>query len=452
LTQPELSPTGQNASGQGDHSREWILEVGPIHAGIIEPGRFEFRLAGEVVEKLTIHLGYTHKGIEQCFQTRRTLENGWELAERVAGDSSFAHSLAYCQAVEALAGLKMPPEANKLRALCLELERMAAHMGDCGALAHDVAFNLPASELAAMREEVLQINERLFGNRLLRGLNRPGAFVLPSNPTPEMLEEIRDKVQSLADSFNAWADALVHNPSFNDRLKWTGILPKSVAEHIGATGLIARASGILRDFRLLHPFGLYREDREVRRMILEELPSGREATAREATAGDTLARFLMRQREVRSSARIIDHVLGWWETHVGSPGEFSSGPEMSRGNGWRQVTGEDAQGIEYHTTTSWPVKWHTVDNYKFGLGYVEGWRGDIIYWVMKNKLGRILRCQPRDPSFLNWPALAATINLRGLDPKYIRDYEPPFSRVETLLSDFPVINKSFNLSYSGRDL
>ncbi len=158
---------------------EWMLPVGPIHAGVIEPGRFLFRLSGETVEDLHIRLGYTHKGIERLFQQERTLEDGWQLAERVAGDSAFAHSLAYCRAAESLAGMEPADDAQALRALFLELERMAAHMGDCAALAHDVSADVASAELMACRERLLDLNGKIAGHRLLRGLNRPGGVALP---------------------------------------------------------------------------------------------------------------------------------------------------------------------------------------------------------------------------------------------------------------------------------
>lgn len=399
---------------------EWLLPVGPVHAGIIEPGHFLFRLAGEVIEEMTIRLGYTHKGIERLFQTGYKLEEGWRLAEHIAGDSSFAHALAYCHAAEALSGIRPPREAELLRGLFLELERMANHIGDCGALAHDVAYDFLASELAALRERLLQLSFYLTNHRLLRGLNRPGGIVLPR---PLDTLKAYKTVEEVAMDFAQLAQGLAQAPSFRDRMQWTGILTRQQALDLGATGLVARASGVCRDFRLQHPFGIYLLDETIRHLVEPGLPPEDDSiSAREATAGDALARFLIRVREVASAAAIIKYVL--------------TQPELN------------SQRVEFVT----PIDFRAVPNFEFGLGYVEGWRGEIIYWLMKDKFERIFRCKVRDPSMLNWQALKAAVDPHELDSDYIEHYSPPNKYAETIVADFPIINKSFNLSYSGNDL
>ncbi|MCP4516298.1 MAG: hypothetical protein GY824_13845 [Delftia sp.] len=375
-----------------------------------------FRLAGEIVEELDIRLGYTHKGLERLFQTKHTLADGWQLAEHVSGDSAFAHSLAYCRAAEALAGVQPPAPAQLLRGLFLELERIANHVGDCCALAHDVAYDVAASELSALRERLLRLNEQISAHRLLRGLNRPGGLILPA---PLQTATVQRTIQTTAAQFAALARGLAHFPAFRDRLQWTGILTRQQALQLGATGLIARASGLQRDFRLQHPVGIYKNP-ALRQLLQAALPPDDSIPARQSSAGDALARFLIRVREVDSSAKIIAYILGQLNTQ------------------------------QTHFVT--PIEFQRAPNYEFGLGYAAGWRGDVIYWLMKDKFGRIFRCQARDPSMLNWPALQAAVEPHPLDDDYVRRYRPPQKFAESIVPDFPIINKSFNLSYSGNDL
>ncbi len=398
---------------------EWLLPVGPVHAGVIEPGRFLFRLAGEVVEELDIRLGFTHKGIERLFQTHYTLLDGWRLAEHVSGDAAFAHSLAYCRAAEALAAVEPPPEAQLLRTLFLELERLANHVGDCGALAHDVAYDVAASELSALRERLLRLAGKLAGHRLLRGVNRPGGVVLPGRLD---VRAARAAIGDVVAHFAVLADSLVHLPGFRNRLQWVGILTRRQALALGVTGLAARASGLRRDLRLQHPTGAYR-DGAIRELVAGSLAAeGDSIEAREATAGDGLARFWARMNEAGCAARIIQHIL--------------ARPELDT---------EETRFVE-------PLAFQPERNFEFGLGYAEGWRGDVVYWLMQDKFGRIYRCKVRDPSVLNWPGLKAAVEPQTLDEEYVARHRPPRTEVDVVLPDFPVINKSFNLSYSGSDL
>jgi Ni,Fe-hydrogenase III large subunit/Ni,Fe-hydrogenase III component G len=398
---------------------EWLLPVGPVHAGVIEPGQFLFRLAGEVVEEVTIRLGYTHKGVERLFQTGYTLQDGWRPAEHVSGDSSFAHSMAYCQAAEALANVRLSREAELLRGLFLELERVANHIGDCGALAHDVAYDIVASELAALRERLLRLNHHIAGHRLLRGLNQPGALVLPR---PLDIPKTRETVGEVTARFDELAWDLAQLPAFRDRLQWVGILTRQQALDLGTTGLVARASGLRRDFRLHHPMGVY-TDEAVGERVEQGLPADDDSiVAREATAGDALARFLIRVHEVGSAAKIIQYILAQ--------------PALNSKE-TRFVT---------------PIEFRPEHNFEFGLGYVEGWRGDIVYWLMQDKFGRIYRCMVRDPSMLNWPGLKAAVEPHSLDGGYMARHKPPSEHTDSIVPDFPVINKSFNLSYSANDL
>lgn len=306
-----------------------------------------------------------------------------------------------------------------LRALFLELERMANHIGDCGALAHDVAYDVVASELAALRERLLQLNADLAGHRLLRGLNRPGGIRLPQALD---LDRARREVRQVAGEFWDLANDLIQLPAFRNRMQWTGILTRRQALDLGATGLAARASGVGRDCRLRHSAGAYQQE-AIRELVEQGLSCDVDSIrGREATAGDALARFLMRAREAASSAQVVQYILAQ--------------PELD--------------SADTHLVT--PPEFRPRRNFEFGLGYVEGWRGDIIYWLMQDKFGRIYRCMVRDPSMLNWPALKAAVELHELDADYRERHKPPGDSAESIVADFPVINKSFNLSYAGVDL
>jgi Ni,Fe-hydrogenase III large subunit/Ni,Fe-hydrogenase III component G len=388
---------------------ETLIPVGPIHAGIIEPGRFIFRVSGETIEELDIRLGYTHKGIEHLFQSHYSLQEGWRLAERISGDSAFSHCLAYCKAVESLARQPVETEASLLRAIFLELERLANHLGDCSALAQDVSLDFIAAELAVNREQVMRLQERLTGSRFLRGVNRPGGVILPA---PLDVRDLQQTLTTTRGRFLDLAYLLACSNDFRERTIGIGVLSPTTAEHLSVTGLAGRASGLERDYRLQHPFGPYCSP-AVNKLIRE---AGKDETLdpifHHPLTGDVYSRFVMRVREVNLSVRLINHFLSLWEKDTART-DFLPRIDLS-----------------------------ASPAYEFGLGYVEGWRGDIIYWVMKDKFERIYRCKVRDPSTLNWPGLKAAVNPH-LEEEQV---------VETSLVDFPVINKSFNLSYSGNDL
>ena len=391
------------------------LVAGPIHAGIIEPGRFVFRTAGEVIDDLELELGYTHRGIERLFQARMTLANGWQLAEQVSGDTSFGHSLGYCLAAEALAGVEVSQPAQVLRGLCLELERLHNHVGDTAQLAHDVAQELLASELAVVREQLLRLNAALCGHRYLRGVNRPGGVVLPA---PFDAVSTGVVVQRCVRRYADLADALAANGAFRERTKAVGWLSRPEALALGVTGLPARAAGLARDFRYLHPNGIYRAG-----WIQAGLQAATAGVAPddrvEARQGDVFARFWQRKLEVDASAQLVGTLLDHWLADEPLRGADGGPVDLLR-----------------------PVRFDPARNFTFALGYCEGWRGDIVYWLMQDKLGRIFRCKVRDPSLLNWPALRQSLLPRLKDGR----------RHETILADFPVVNKSFNLSYAGHDL
>lgn len=396
---------------------ESYLPVGPIHAGVIEPGHFRFRIASEVIEEVTIRLGYSHKGIERLFQSDFNLAEGWKLAELVSGDSAFAHSLAYCLAAEALVGISAPAPAVLLRGVFLELERIANHIGDSAALAGDLALDVIAAEMGVLRETILRLNQHLSGNRFLRGLNRPGGLKIPGSFDAD---EARQTVTKVTGTYLSLAEALLERQDFRDRTIRTGVLTRQKALGLGITGLAARASGVCRDFRLLHPIPPYDQPAAqtlLQRTCKNEVGSGANGrvvddlpeTYNFRALGDVFSRFLVRAREVDASARLVQLFLDGWSETV---------PLLTQ------------------------VDFTRAPSFEFGLGCVEGWRGDVIYWLFKDKFERIYRCKPRDPSTLNWPGLKAAV-----EPQMVEG-----QRLETALVDFPVINKSFNLSYSGNDL
>jgi Ni,Fe-hydrogenase III large subunit len=392
-------------------SGEVILPVGPVHASVIEPGRFYFRVAGDEIRDVQIKLGYTHKGVERLFQSSFSLRDGWRLAECIAADSAFAHSLAYCQAVESLTCVRVPCRAEYLRALFMELERIGNHIADVAAIAHDIASVLLASILAELREKMLRLNDRIAGHRLLRGLNRPGGIELKR---PLSADDIWRTLREIGSKLREEGDYLIELAGFRDRAIGVGVLPEKLARDNGATGFVARASGLLeRDFRLTHPYGLYR-DEKYHRLLSEEAKLEKRMSTRSAT-GDVYARVVLRFEEAQISIKLIEHMLDDW---LNLPEE------------------ELCNSIDRQL--------RATPNFATGLGYVEGWRGDIVYWVMKDKFDRIYRCKVRDPSTLNWPTLREAIIPRASgDPRTAK---------HTLLADFPLINKSFNLSYSGNDL
>lgn len=415
------------------------LVVGPIHAGIIEPGQFRFFIAGEVVEDLEVNLGYKHRGIEKLFETNYTLADGQKLAERISGDSSFAHSMAYCQAVENLANQHPSESAQCWRGFLLEVERLYNHIGDVGALVHDVAFDLIASEFAAMREQLMRINVKLTKHRLLRGVNFPGGvrISLPAGQLSEVSGEIQQIVESFLELVSQY---VLSNSSCRNRYLTTGVLTREEAWDYGSTGVPARASGFWQqDFRIRHPYGVYclpGIGNELRELVASTIldphtcpqPS---ASTRRIPAfqndlnGDAFARLLVRIAEVETSSLIIKRLT----TQLLDLGEESL----------NRLDESVQEGIE------------RADNFDFGLGYVEGWRGDIFYFVMKGPNGTIFRCHPRDPSLFNWPALQAAVKRKQKRVSGSNSEPKKPTVYENILADFPVINKSFNLSYAGQD-
>jgi len=353
------------------------IPVGPVHAGIIEPGHFRFSVVGETVIDLKIRLYFTHKGTEKLFEGRAPAD-GVELAERISGDSTVGHALAYCQALEALAGCEAPARAQTLRVILLEMERLYNHVADFGMICNDTAFAAAHSHCFRIRERLLRLNKRLTGNRLLRGGVVPGGV---GHDLPAGLSLAAELDAIIAD-FNEIVEISMDNTMLVDRLEGTGRLTLQTATDHGVLGYVARASGIDIDARRDHPFAAYPR-------LKFDVPL--------FESGDVRARAMLRVEEARQSVGLI-----------------------------RQALAQMPAGDILAPLGKLPA-WQPA----FGL--VEGWRGAILHWVMVDEDGKLYRVKVKDPSFVNWPALS-------------------FALLKNIVPDFPLINKSFNQSYSGNDL
>jgi Ni,Fe-hydrogenase III large subunit len=359
--------------GEGLHQ----IPVGPVHAGIIEPGHFRFHANGETVVRLEARLGYVHKGIEKLMIGKPIAEAA-KLAARVSGDSTVAHGLAFARAVEAALDLRPPPRADFIRAVMAELERIANHIGDFGAVCNDAAFTFLQAQATILREEVLRFAASAFGHRLMMDRVVPGGVV--ADLTAEAAESLRRLVARLGPQITEMLRVYDSKPSLLDRTLGTGIVAPHLVTRFAAGGYVGRASMRGFDARRspgYHPYDLLDFDVPV------------------LNDGDVHSRVMIRAREIEESLKLLILLLD----------RMPVGPitvELPR------AAGE-------------------------GLGIVEGFRGEIVTSVRIDPEGRIERCFPRDPSWLQWPLLEAAIE-------------------GNIVADFPLCNKSFNCSYSGHDL
>ncbi|WP_231639322.1 hydrogenase large subunit [Mycobacterium sp. Marseille-P9652] len=320
------------------------IPVGPVHAGLIEPGHFRFSVAGEKVLRLKARLWFVHRGLEKLFQGRPAV-GAVDLAERVSGDTSAAHALAHCLAIEDGLGIALPEEAHRLRALLVELERLYNHITDLGALANDAGFGLANAHAQRVREKLLRLNAFVTGNRLLRGAIRPGAVALRALPDVAELRSIAADVAEIAEL--TLRSSLVY-----DRFAGTAVLHPEDAQALGCLGYVARASGIRTDARLEHPTA---------RLPVTEVCAAR---------GDVLSRFTVRRDEFAASTELACHLI---ESHTG-PADYVGDP-----------TARCAA--------------------RSGVGIVEGWRGTIVHRIELDAAKLITRAKIVDPSCFNWPAL-----------------------------------------------
>ena len=362
-------------AGDGVHE----IPVGPVHAGIIEPGHFRFQVVGEKILRLEERLGYAHKGIEKRFETL-ALAEGHRLAGRVSGDSTVAYAWAYAQAAEAIARVAVPPRALALRALCLERERIANHLSDLGYLGNDGGFAFGLSQFSRLREDVLRANARAFGHRLLMDVVAPGGAA--SDLDGETAAALHNQAEEVAREVRRLRSIYDEHAGLQDRFRTCGQASRELALKLGLAGLAARASGVARDLRCDFPIPPY-DGLDVRLATRE--------------TGDVAARVAVRFDELVESLRLTKMLI---ETL----------PEGDVAVPYPAETGEH-----------------------FALGAVEGWRGPVIVALDAGPEGTIRRCHPHDVSWQNWPVLEHAV-------------------IGNIVPDFPLINKSFNLSYSGHDL
>ncbi len=360
--------------GEGVHE----IPVGPIHAGIIEPGHFRFSIVGEKVLRLEERLGYVHKGIDKLFESH-DVASGHRVAGRVSGDSTVAFAWAYAQAAESLLGVVPPPRARWTRALLLERERVANHLGDLGALGNDAAVAFALAQFMRLKEDWLRLSGEVFGHRLLMDVIVPGGVArgfdaVQAARLAAQCDAVEAEVRELRTIFDEHA-------GLQDRFLTTGRVTPDLARRLGLAGLAGRASGQAFDLRADFPCTPYD--------ALAVRKSG-------YAAGDVAARANLRFDELLESLRLLRSLAAGTP-----PGELRVELPPARAGA-------------------------------FGVGWVEGWRGECLVAVEAGEGGRIRRAHAHDPSWQNWPVLEHAV-------------------IGNIVPDFPLINKSFNLSYSGGD-
>ncbi|MCX7787604.1 MAG: hydrogenase [Spirochaetes bacterium] len=366
------------------------VAVGPVHAGVIEPGHFRFQCYGEKVFHLEISLGYQHRGVERAL-TNGPNERSIHYAETLAGDTTIGHTTAYALLMEGLSGLLPSLHSEWIRAISLELERLANHIGDIGALSGDIGFLPTQSYCGRIRGDVLNLTALLCGNRFGRSLVRPGGVRYTIER--ERLDILRGKLREIENDTISAIELFFETPSVRARLEGTGIVPTDVARELGLVGVAARASGIPMDIRKDLPWGFFR----IQSPSVGVHPSG-----------DCYARAFLRWVEIQESFRFLHRIT-------------ESFPEESSMK-------ETFPSIDSGTRTYPFLLPDTL-----GIGITEGWRGEIFHVAATDREGKFAWYRVFDPSFHNWIGLAYA--MRGGE-----------------ISDFPLCNKSFNLSYCGHDL
>ena len=363
------------------------VNVGPIHAGIIEPGAFRFICSGEEVLHLEIALGYQHRGVEHQFSQTDNRLRQMCLAETIAGDSSVTHATAFTEAIEKLSGRPRHEGLDLERGIALELERMAMQIADTGALSTDVGYQLGQVACEALRTMTINTTQAWCGNRFGKNLIRPFGTNHPM--TLDKAQMIRKNVREIIRRYMEAAFDIKTSTTVLARLEQCGIVSKDQMAEIGGVGQAARASGLKRDIRHSHPWGVF-----AKHFVHE---------TQFKTQGDVMARLKVRCKEVEQSAHYIDQMLDIW--------------------------------IDKFREQSLPRPDYTAqlapNSLSFGL--VEGWRGETCHVIITNEAGKIEAARIKDPSLHNWLGLALAVRGEGI-------------------SDFPICNKSFNLSYCGHDL
>ena len=360
--------------GEGVHE----IAVGPVHAGIIEPGHFRFSVVGEKTLRLEERLGYTHKGVDKAFEQFSAVD-GYRLAGRMSGDSTVAYSWSYCMGLENIWNWQVPDRASWLRAIAIERERIANHLGDLGALGNDAGFAFGLSQFMRLKENFLRLNKKFFSHRFMMDYICPGG--VERDIDTEGLDEILTQCQVFDQEVRNLQKIYDDHSGLQDRLMTTGTVTFDVATKLGLTGMAGRASGIVHDVRVDAPCAPYSK--------MEVHVSSRET-------GDVSARVDVRFDELYESLRLIRHLVDNLPTGAIRTEYVERGPEGC------------------------------------GAGWIEGWRGGIFTALYVDSSGQISRCHIHDPSWQNWPVIEYAV-------------------IGDIVPDFPLINKSFNLSYSGHD-
>ncbi len=355
--------------------------VGPIHAGVIEPGHFRFICNGEQILHLEIQLGFQHRGIEPLFLKKKKLLQRTVLAESIAGDTVVGHTTAFANLWESLCGFHPGEDLQFARTLALELERIAVHTGDLSALCTDVAYQLGSAVFGRLRTPLINFFQIWCGNRFAKGLIRAGGNHYPFDRA--LAEQLRRLLDDFEPDFDEISEETFTLPSVLARFEKTGVVTREQASVIGAVGMAARVSGINRDIRASHPHDFY--------TTLNHQPIVKHH-------GDVYSRAQLRRREVKQSIGYIRKLL---------------------------------EQIPLEKTTRKPLEQPAAN--AFAVSLTEGWRGEICHCAITGELGELAHYKVKDPSFHNWLALALAV----------RNNE---------ISDFPVCNKSFDLSYCGHDL
>jgi Ni,Fe-hydrogenase III large subunit len=340
------------AEGESLHQ----IAVGPVHAGIIEPGHFRFTASGETVARLEERLGYAHKGTESLM-VGANLDRAARLAGRISGDSTVAYAIAFAHAVEAALDVKVPRRAAWLRALMAELERIANHFGDFGAICNDASFSLMHAQCGMLRELTLRAAAASFGHRLMMDCVVPGG--VSADLRPDAATQVRTLLAEIGRLFPKLVELYDNTASLQDRTVTTGYLKPALARQFGAGGYIGRASGRAFDARRAIAYPPY-DELEFSLLVLEE--------------GDVNARVWIRIREIEQSVALIERILAGLPEGSVRISEAALTPRLSE-----------------------------------GLGFAEAFRGDVLVWIRFDKLGRIARCHLRDPSWFQWPLLEAAI-------------------------------------------
>ncbi len=363
-----------HVNGSGVHE----IAVGPVHAGIIEPGHFRFQVVGERILRLEERFGYAHKGIAKHLK-QVPFEKAIKMVGRISGDNTVGYAWSFSMAMENIYQFSVPPRAQWLRALLLERERIMNHLGDIGALGHDAGLHFGQDQFSRIKELMLRTNFKLFGHRYLMDLIIPGGVSM--DLSAEGCSEIQQEIHALRQELLILKSIYEEHEGLQDRFISTGIVEPSLAQSLGLIGLVARASGIDNDWRVDMPYAPYNH------LV---------CNTQTVIAGDVAARVAIRYQEIEESLSLIESILDQIE-----PGMIQ-----------KQLPANISNLV--------------------GMGCVEGWRGPILIMLSAQGKNQLNWVHVHDPSWQNWPALEHAV-------------------LGNIVPDFPLINKSFNLSYSGHD-